>query len=330
MTLSLRSKNLAIFASAIGAVVLATVPVRAAHAQTEIDNQADGMMGPPGPPPDYPQGPDAPTGPMAPGEAGPGYPGQYPGADSYPPAPSSQDNYGTTLIPPNVEGDPYASAAGAYCYVGPHPVDTRVMPGSSWDDTQGQHLRSYPPIDMRLFAFRDGCYYFTGDPRDFGYAGQTYAYYGAHPILDVYGGGWCFMMGAHTHVWAPWSPNFTVVGPWYYWHGPYDPFFWAYWPYYSFYYRSYYPRYYSGGRFYRGGGGRVAPAIRALPARASAPVRGAAPTQMYRGSAPATPARGYPTAPSRPMYTPAPRTFAPAPGGGGLGNRGGAFRGGRR
>ena len=68
---------------------------------------------------------------------------------------------------------------------------------------------------------------------------------------------------AHSLV-APWSPYFTVVGPWYYWNGPYDPFFWSYWPYYSFYYRSYYPSYYAGGRFFRTW--RAAPAISRVPA----------------------------------------------------------------
>jgi hypothetical protein len=97
-------------------------------------------------------------------------------------------------------------------------------------------MHAYPPVDLRLFELRDGCYYFVGDPHDFGYAGPTFSYYGAHPILDEYGGGWCFMIGPHTHLWRPWSPHFALVGSWYYWKGPYDPFFWAYWPYYSFYY----------------------------------------------------------------------------------------------
>ena len=114
-------------------------------------------------------------------------------------------------------------------------------------------MHNYAPFDLRLFSHREGCYYFIGDPRDFGYTGQIYSYYGAHPVADVYGGGWCFMVGGHYHWWRPWSPYFTVVGPWYYWDGPYDPFFWSYWPYYSFYYRSYYPSYYAGGRYYRNG-----------------------------------------------------------------------------
>jgi hypothetical protein len=170
-------------------------------------------------------------------------------------APTAEEN----MIPPGVEGAPVAAQGGGYCYGGPHPA-----PGGGWEAIATPHTHNYAPFDMRLFQYHQGCYYFIGDPRDFGYTGQTYSYYGAHPIADVYGGGWCFMVGPHYHWWRPWSSYFTVVGPWYYWGGPYDPFFWAYWPYYSFYYRSYYPAYYAGGRYYRSGY-RVAPPITRVP-----------------------------------------------------------------
>jgi len=229
-------------------------------------------------------------------EAAPADPG-YPANDEWNNQAAPETSDGAPLIPPNVEGPAYPAANGNYCYVGPHPVDTRVAPGPSWDDTQGQHFRAYAPIDTRLYAFRDGCYYFTGDPRDFGYGGQTYAYYGAHPLLDAYGGGWCFMMGPHNHMWRPWSPLFTVVGSWNYWHGPYDPFFWTYWPYYSFYYRTYYPSYYGGGRFYGGGGYRIAPPIRPVQVQAwrGASTRGAG---VYRGTPPTPGMRSNPSAPA--------------------------------
>ena len=245
-------------------------------------------------------------------------------------------------IPPYVEGAPIAAqGGGGYCYVGPHPVDTRVVPGPAFEDVQGQNIRPYPPVDLRLFSYHQGCYYFIGDPRDFGYGGQAYSYYGAHPVLDVYGGGWCFMMGGHYHLWRPWSPYFTVVGPWYYWYGPYDPFFWSYWPYYSFYYRSYYPTYYAGGRFYRGGGYRAAPPISRVPATAmrgsspgggsnfrGSPPSGATSAGAWRGSAPASGASS--TAPFRPATPSTPSSgsvFRGSPSGGGLG---GGWRGGRR
>ncbi len=248
-------------------------------------------------------------------------------------------------IPPYVEGAPIAAQGGGYCYVGPHPVDTRVVPGAAFEDVQGQNIRPYPPVDLRLFSYRQGCYYFIGDPRDFGYTGQSYSYYGAHPVLDVYGGGWCFMMGGHYHLWRPWSPYFTVVGPWYYWYGPYDPFFWSYWPYYSFYYRSYYPTYYAGGRYYRGGY-RVAPPISRVPAtamrgsprgmagsgsnfRGSPPAGAGASSQSgWRGAAPAPGASS--TAPFRsatPSTSPS-SVFRSSPPSGGFG--GGLRGGGRR
>jgi hypothetical protein len=189
--------------------------------------------------------------------------------------------------------------------MGGHPVDTRVAAGTAWDDQLGAHTHYYPPVDMRLFSFRDGCYTFIGDPVDFGYRGEVTSYYGAHPMLDAYGGGWCFMIGAHAHAFQPWSPSFVVVGPWYYWRGTYDATFWSYWPYYSYYYRNYYPRYYAGGRFWRNHDYRVAPPLRRLPPAAYAG-RGrggntrpgtppswhatpppAAPTQQWRGTPPA-------------------------------------------
>ncbi|MDB4979697.1 MAG: hypothetical protein JWM82_449 [Myxococcales bacterium] len=171
-----------------------------------------------------------------------------------PPVGAPQEN----PIPPNAEGQAIPSQNGGYCFGGPHPA-----PGGGWEAMTTPHVHDYAPFDLRLFQYHEGCYYFVGDPRDFGYTGETFSYYGAHPIADGYGGGWCFMIGAHSHWWRPWSPNFTVVGPWYYWNGPYDPFFWSYWPYYSFYYRSYYPSYYSGGRYSRTW--RAAPGISRVP-----------------------------------------------------------------
>ena len=200
-------------------------------------------------------------------------------AESEPPA--------TAPVPPHVEGPPMAAAGGTYCYNGPHPVDTRVAPGPPWDHSQGAHSHNYPPFDLRLFVLRDGCYSFVGDPRDFGYQGQVYSYYGAHPVHDSYGGNWCFMIGGHSHWWRPWSPYFVTMGPWFYWHGPYDAFFWSYWPYYATYYGRHYPRYYGGGRWHRGAVrgrdwaaappvGRVtAPPARAMPATGGGPCPGA-------------------------------------------------------
>jgi hypothetical protein len=230
-------------------------------------------------------------------------------------------------IPPYAEGAPVAYQNSGYCYVGPHPADAREG-GGTWDPSEGAHVHAYPPVDLRLFTFRDGCYYFTGDPTDFGYGGEVFPYYGAHPVQDAYGGGWCFMAGGHSHAWRPWSPYFVVTGSWYYWRGAYDAFFWSYWPYYSFYYRSYYPRYYGGGRYYRGREYHTAPPIAQVPGgyargrgastwHAGTPQRGGqyAPAQAWRGEA----ARGFApshAAPQGGVWRGTPTgggTFAPRP-----------------
>jgi hypothetical protein len=199
--------------------------------------------------------------------------------------------------PPYAEGAPVAAPGGGYCYVGAHPVDTRAAAGPAWEESTGPHTHYYPPIDQRLFAFRNGCYYFIGDPSDFGYRGEVFSYYGAHPVLDNHGGGWCFMVGGHGHVWQPWLPHFTVMGSWYYWQGPYDSYFRSYYPYYSFYYRSHYPHYYGGGRFYRNRDFHVAPPISRVPRppRMAVPSRGT----DWRGVPPAGNNLGMPPAASR-------------------------------
>src|SRR4051794_24583796 len=88
--------------------------------------------------------------------------------EAQPPEAPAQDQegfpYGPPPIPPTVEQEAVTTSGGGYCYMGGHPVDTRVAPGAAWDDQLGAHIHFYPPVDMRLFAFRDGCYTFIGDP----------------------------------------------------------------------------------------------------------------------------------------------------------------------
>ena len=282
--MSLRHGTLALVALLTGAVV--SGGTARAQVESPLAPSTPGTLPPPPPPTPGPA--EAPP-PPAPEEIQAPAP-MPPEAQSAPPAgpdqgaPPAQDY----PIPPNVQGAAIPVQGGGYCFGGPHPA-----PGGGWEATATPHVHDYAPFDLRLFSYRDGCYYFVGDPRDFGYTGQLYSYYGAHPIADVYGGGWCFMVGPHTHWWRPWSSYFTVVGPWYYWNGPYDPVFWSYWPFYSFYYRSYYPHYYAGGRYFSGGF-RVAPPIARVPASVGAGWR-AAPAAGGGWRAPAaTPYRGTP------------------------------------
>ena len=102
------------------------------------------------------------------------------------PAAAAEDH----AIPSHLEAPAVQATGGGYCFGGPHPA-----PGGGWEAVQTPHTHNYAPFDLRLFSYRDGCYYFVGDPRDFGYTGQLYSYYGAHPVAHSYGGGWCFMVG---------------------------------------------------------------------------------------------------------------------------------------
>src|SRR5438046_1482123 len=77
--------------------------------------------------------------------------------------PEMPEPYGPPPIPPAAEAQPVTGAGGSYCYGGPHPVDPRAGSGGPWDDTPGPHEHFYPPFDMRLFTYENGCYYFVGD-----------------------------------------------------------------------------------------------------------------------------------------------------------------------
>ncbi|MCG5052081.1 MAG: hypothetical protein KA712_03890 [Myxococcales bacterium] len=159
-------------------------------------------------------------------------------------------------VPPQAESPPLERAGGGYCYDGPHPTDNREAAGPRWDQAPGRHVHFYPPLDPRLFVLRGDCYHFAGDPTDFGFDGNTQPYYGAHPIP---GGGWCYMVGGHQHAFAPFGAGFVTVGPWLHWQGTFDATFWAYWPYFSAFYKDLYPRYYGGGQWRRQR--HVAPAL---------------------------------------------------------------------
>ncbi|HXJ21690.1 MAG TPA: hypothetical protein VMT03_15810 [Polyangia bacterium] len=287
--MSLRHGTLALVALLTGGVVAGGTAW--AQVESPLVPAAPGALPPPPPPTPPPTGMQG-----APPAAPEALPAPAPMPQDVQAAPPAGPDQGAPPaqdypIPPNVQGAAVPVQGGGYCFGGPHPA-----PGGGWEATATPHVHDYAPFDLRLFSYRDGCYYFVGDPRDFGYTGQLYSYYGAHPIADAYGGGWCFMVGPHTHWWRPWSSYFTVVGPWYYWNGPYDPIFWAYWPFYSFYYRSYYPHYYAGGRYFHGGF-RVAPPIMRVPASVGAGWRASPGAGVAGGGwrAPAaTPYRGAP------------------------------------
>lgn len=91
-----------------------------------------------------------------------------------------------------------------------------AAPAAAWDGFQGvhppggdgtfcridrAHWHGYAPnqADVHWRAVK-GTARFVGDPRLFKYDGDTHAYYHHHPLPGAYGGGWCFIDGAHGHV----------------------------------------------------------------------------------------------------------------------------------
>ena len=98
------------------------------------------------------------------------------------------------------------------------------------------------------------------------YQGAAYAYHGHHPIPRAFGGGYCYIDGAHYHLFAPeheHSANFAIRNGYYYYAGIFPGYYWYYRPYYYrpvFVYRTlpYYSGYWHKRRWYRKRWGRRA------------------------------------------------------------------------
>jgi hypothetical protein len=209
-------------------------------------------------------------------------------------------------------------AAPAHEYWGPHPDGQ-----GGWCPIEGVHAHAYLPFDPYLFTQQGDVYYFIGDPSDFGYAGPLYDYYGVHPIEVVYGGGYCFATGYHHHFWAP-GAYFYVSDGWYWYGGPFSPWFYEYWPRYRDYYRSVYPRYpghYGGVHVGHPVPGPRPPVVgysvnpRAAPLSPGGYVRPAPAGPGPGWRAPPRPAVGYP-APRAPVAPSGGHPFAAPPSGG--------------
>jgi hypothetical protein len=136
---------------------------------------------------------------------------------------------------------PYA-AGGVYSYFGAHPVPTAV--GGGFCTVAGAHSHPFPPLDQGLFQNVNGYFYFLGDPFDFGYQGPGYWYIDVHPIVSVYGGGWCYIPWPHRHYYPPFGSRFVTVGGRYRYVGPYARDYTSRRQYWSGWYRNHYvPRY---------------------------------------------------------------------------------------
>jgi hypothetical protein len=135
------------------------------------------------------------------------------------------------------QGEPqYIPPQDAYWYFGAHPDNA-----GGWDPTEGAHAHEYPPADPYLYTEENGYYYFIGDPIDFGYSGESYGYYGPHPVALADGGGYCYYDGYHHHLWAAFSPWFEAWQGWYVYNGPFSPWFYSFRDRYARYFRDQYP-----------------------------------------------------------------------------------------
>jgi len=204
-----------------------------------------------------------------------------------------------------------AGQEGAFWYYGPHPD-----PYGGWDPTEGAHAHDYGPTDEYLYTQENGYYYFIGDPSDFGYTGDDlYGYYGVHPIALPYGGGYCYYPGYHHHWWQPFGGFFAITNGWYWYNGPFSPWFFLYRDRYDRYFHDFYARRVTVAHPPATHYGRPpAPPPRQPPARMAFPVQ-----RMRALGQPARPGWGY-QAPPRPMLMrptaarpmPAPAQLVPA------------------
>jgi hypothetical protein len=149
------------------------------------------------------------------------------------------DTSGGNAARPDAQFGPNGGQPTGYWFYGPHPDSA-----GGWDPTEGPHMHDYPPVDQYLFTQENGYNYFVGDPLDYGYGGPAsglFGYYGYHPIAVIYGGGYCYYSGYHHHFWQPWGTAFVATNGWYYYNGPFTPYFYTYRSRYDWYFRNVYP-----------------------------------------------------------------------------------------
>jgi hypothetical protein len=100
-------------------------------------------------------------------------------------------------------GSAEAHRGAHVAYFGAHPVH-----GGSWCNDGAQHYHDFEPEDYYLYSEYDGVLYFIGDPVDFGWSGDTHAYWDHHRLDVPVNGrslsvGYCYLPGPHHHYFAP-------------------------------------------------------------------------------------------------------------------------------
>ena len=83
-------------------------------------------------------------------------------------------------------------------YRGAHPIDLE----GRWHHESSVHVHDDLPVGRAPFADVDGVLVFLGDPRAFGYEGETWTFRGAHPLPPAMNGD-CGIQGEHSHAFSP-------------------------------------------------------------------------------------------------------------------------------
>ena len=158
-------------------------------------------------------------------------PAGYPPAD---PNAYQQPPQGMAQQPPQE----MAQQPSQYGYGGAHPIPYQYGQGFCYQ--AGPHYHEYPPFDQHLFQYSNGYWYFIGDVADFGYTQQMWGFAGNHPIPAAYGGGYCFINWPHRHPYPPPSTvYYNLVGGYYSYIGPWDPWYYSHRAYWWGYYGGY-------------------------------------------------------------------------------------------
>jgi hypothetical protein len=120
-----------------------------------------------------------------------------------------------------------AAAAGRPVeYRGGHP-----LPKGGYCYIEVDHVHDFPPPNPKLFRVEAGVEVFVGDPVPFGYDGPKQAYYGNHPVEEVWVDdepAYCYLDGPHYHSQPPdVEIGFTLHGGAYWYIGAYSPGYYA-------------------------------------------------------------------------------------------------------
>ena len=107
-----------------------------------------------------------------------------------------------------------------------HPIPRQLGGGFCYIEVA--HLHNYGPADPRLYREINGQFYFVGDPSPFQFEGPRYAYFGAHPVMEVEvrvpSPIYCYLKGPHYHPYKPPAhASFQFKGGAYWFVGTFPP-----------------------------------------------------------------------------------------------------------